>query len=78
MRYVRRRKQLVPKSLFPPLSPVQLDGYGLEKASVIPEFRFGTLNQGAPASVPASLSLFRSEQPAGEDADAPRRIDLFS
>jgi len=75
---VRHSKRVVPKSLFPRLSPVQSDGYGLGKASVIQEFRFGTMNLGAPASVLARLRLFQGEQPAGEDAGAPSRKDLFS
>ena len=48
MRFVRHRKRLfrlVPKSLFPLLSPVQLHGYGFGEASAIPEFRFGTVNR---------------------------------
>src|SRR6266571_1587996 len=54
-RHNKRLLRLLPKSLFL-VSPVQLHRDGLGKASAIPEFRFGTLKLGAPASSPAATA----------------------
>jgi len=78
LRHSQRLLRLLPKSPFPPLSPVQLDGTGLGKASAIPELHSGReKRQGKGTRTALSASSWHLLR-AHRAVRAPRRMDLFS